>query len=106
MFATLALLSILGHPADDPKPALPKPNETPSVTKFPKVIGWPKGKMPTAPPGFRVSVFADGLDNPRWLYVLPNGDVLVAETRTPDKGKTGANRITLLRVTNKNARRG
>ncbi len=101
MFATLALLSILGHPADDPKPALPKPNETPSVTKFPKVIGWPKDKMPVAPPGFRVSVFADGLDNPRWLYVLPNGDVLVAETRTPDKGKKGANRITLLRDTNK-----
>ncbi len=97
MFATLALLSILGHPADDPKPALPKPNETPSVTKFPKVIGWPKGKMPSAPPGFRVSVFADGLDNPRWLYVLPNGDVLVAETRTPNKDKKAANRITLLR---------
>jgi glucose/arabinose dehydrogenase len=99
-------------------PPLPKPFDTPSVTKHPKVLGWPAGKAPTAPAGFAVTAFAADLDNPRWPYVLPNGDVLVAESRTlppkkpkPDanpadeKGKresktvTGgsANRITLLR---------
>lgn len=101
--------------AEAPKPqVLPLPNVTPSVTKHPKVIPWPKDKTPVAPAGFRVTLFADGLDNPRWLYVLPNGDVLVAESRTlppkkatPEKKKgleesktvsgTSANRITLLR---------
>ena len=98
-----------------PPPKLPPPGDTPSVVKHPKVIGWPKDKTPTAPAGFKVTLFADGLDNPRWLYVLPNGDVLVAESRTlpkpkPDekpemkeglkKSKTtgqSANRVTLLR---------
>ena len=74
----LLLLLLLTQP---PAPQLPPPNATPSVVKHPKVIGWPKDKVPTAPAGFKVTVFADGLDNPRWLYVLPNGDVLVAESR-------------------------
>jgi glucose/arabinose dehydrogenase len=105
--------------AQPPEPKLPPPNATPSVVKHPKVIGWPKDKAPTAPAGFKVTVFADGLDNPRWLYVLPNGDVLVAESRTLPKPKPGekpemkkgleksktvgqsANRITLLRDINK-----
>jgi glucose/arabinose dehydrogenase len=103
--------------AQPPAPKLPPPNQTPSVVKHPKVIGWPEGKTPTAPAGFKVTVFADKLDNPRWLYVLPNGDVLVAESRTlpkPDakpemkkgleESKTtgvSANRITLLRDINK-----
>jgi glucose/arabinose dehydrogenase len=94
-------------------PALPPPLATPSAVKFPTVIGWPRDRMPTAASGFKVSRFADGLANPRWLYVLPNGDVLVAESMTtapkglpPDlvkgleKAKTvgeSANRITLLR---------
>ncbi|QVL34951.1 sorbosone dehydrogenase family protein [Telmatocola sphagniphila] len=94
-------------------PSLPKPFATPSVTKHPKVIGWPEGKMPKAPEGFEVSLFADKLDSPRWITVLPNGDILVAEARTPpkkqapEKVKEGmkqskaagesANRITLLR---------
>ena len=68
--------------AQPPAPKLPPPNGTPSVTKHPKVIGWPEGKTPTAPPGFKVTLYADKFDNPRWLYVLPNGDVLVAESRT------------------------
>jgi glucose/arabinose dehydrogenase len=101
--------------AADPKPPdLPAPFATKSANKHPKVIGWPDGKTPTAPPGFKVTLFADGFDSPRWLYVLPNGDLLVAESRSmpprqadPDKKKalkesktvTGgsANRITLLR---------
>jgi glucose/arabinose dehydrogenase len=94
-------------------PSLPAPNATPSSVKFAKVIGWPQGRMPTAPAGFQVSLFADGLANPRWLYVLPNGDVLVAESMTstlqnlPPEIEEGlrtsrtigqsANRITLLR---------
>ena len=60
-------------------PAFPPPFHTESATRFPKIIGWPEGKMPAAPTGFQVSVYAGGLNHPRWLYVLPNGDVLVAD---------------------------
>ena len=59
---------------------LPPPFVTPSVSNPPKVVHWPSGIKPTAPPGFEVSVFAEGLHNPRWLYVMPNGDVLLAES--------------------------
>jgi glucose/arabinose dehydrogenase len=45
--------------------------------------GWPDGVAPKALPGFRVTAFARGLEHPRWLYVLPNGDVLVAESNKP-----------------------
>lgn len=45
--------------------------------------GWPEGGMPIAAPGLAVNAFASGLDHPRWLYTLPNGDVLVAETNGP-----------------------
>src|SRR5262249_9566638 len=58
---------------------LPAPFATPSARNNSKVIGWPKGKMPTAAPGFEVSLFAENLDNPRQAYVLPNGDILVVE---------------------------
>ena len=44
---------------------------------------WTDGEMPTAAAGFEVSAFARGLDHPRWIYVLPNGDVLVAESNSP-----------------------
>lgn len=102
-----------------PDPKLPAPNMTliPTVLIAP-AIGWPTGALPSAAPGFSVAAFASGLDHPRWLYVLPNGDVLVAETNAPPKpeanksikGKVmglmmkragasvpSANRITLLR---------
>src|ERR1700755_711783 len=46
---------------------------------------WPEGKTPTAAAGLRVPAFATGLSHPRWLHVLPNGDVLVAETNGPSK---------------------
>ena len=62
------------------KKDLPPPNATKSVMNFSNAIGWDKGNMPQAPPGFTVTKFADGLQNPRWMYVLPNGDVLVAES--------------------------
>lgn len=105
-----------------PHPTLPSPNPTllPTVNIAP-AKGWPAGATPRAAAGLAVSAFATGLDHPRWLYVLPNGDVLVAETNAPpkpedSKGIKGwimklvmkragasvpsANRITLLRDAN------
>ncbi|GEO08150.1 PQQ-dependent sugar dehydrogenase [Segetibacter aerophilus] len=66
-----------GQPVD-----LPAPFATPSKTKFSNVIGWPEGKTPIAPEGFTVTKFAEDLNNPRWIYVAPNGDILVAEAST------------------------
>jgi glucose/arabinose dehydrogenase len=102
-------------------PALPAPTRTPLPTvHIARAKGWPAGMKPMAASGTTVSPFATGLAHPRWLYVLPSGDVLVAETSTPPqpeaaKGLTGwatklalkragaavssANRITLLRDT-------
>lgn len=105
-----------------PTPMLPEPNKTliPTVNIAP-AVGWAKGAKPVAAAGTQVSAFAEDLDHPRWLYVLPNGDVLVAETNSPAKpddspgirgwimrkvmGRAGAgvpsaNRITLLRDSN------
>ena len=63
-----------------PKPTLPAPQKSliPTVNIAP-AIGWPSGTQPVAVAGARVSAFASGLDHPRWLHVLPNGDVLVAD---------------------------
>ena len=85
------------------KLVLPKPFATPSVRNRSKVVGWPKETKPTALPGFEVKLFADNLENPRWVYVLPNGDVLVAESRRERRSRPrrSANRITLFRDTNK-----
>src|SRR5688500_22762 len=66
--------------------ALPARYDTKSSTKFSKVIGWSDGSMPAAPEGFTVSKFADGLDNPRWVYIAPNGDVFISEANTELKG--------------------
>ena len=73
-----------------PRPALPAPNQTliPTVNIAP-ATGWPVGAMPQSPPGTRVAAFATGLDHPRWLFVLPNGDVLVAESNAPPKPEDG-----------------
>src|SRR6266545_4454789 len=102
-----------------PEPALPPPSKSliPTVNIAP-AKGWPAGVKPVAAPGTTVNAFAGGLEHPRWLYVLPNGDVLVAETNAPPKPEDGkgikgkvmkllmknagagvpsANRITLLR---------
>ncbi|ESQ83717.1 hypothetical protein AEAC466_11970 [Asticcacaulis sp. AC466] len=69
-----------------PNPKLPAPNKTllPTV-KVADAVGWPDGGKPIAAPGLSVDAFARGLDHPRWIYVLPNGDVLVAETNAPPK---------------------
>jgi glucose/arabinose dehydrogenase len=102
-----------------PDPTLPPPTKTliPTVHIAP-AKGWPQGVTPRPIEGTSVNAFAAGLDHPRWLYVLPNGDVLVAETNAPPKPEDGkgirgwvmkkvmtqagagvpsANRITLLR---------
>ena len=71
------------QPADAPD-ELPEPSA--SSVKFSNVVGWPEGQMPQAPQGFTVNRFAGGLNNPRWIYVAPNGDILVAEARTGSKG--------------------
>ncbi len=67
-----------------PNPQLPPPNKTliPTV-HIAKAVGWTDTAGPTAPPGFKVTALARGLDHPRWVYTLPNGDVLVAESNKP-----------------------
>ncbi|TFY96276.1 PQQ-dependent sugar dehydrogenase [Ramlibacter rhizophilus] len=68
-----------------PTPVLPPPPEPgllPTV-KIAPARGWSTGMQPQAPAGWRVTAFARGLDHPRWLHVLPNGDVLVAESNKP-----------------------
>jgi glucose/arabinose dehydrogenase len=67
-------------------PTLPEPNQTfiPTV-HIAKAIGWPKDAKPTPSAGLSVNAFATGLDHPRWFLVLPNGDVLVAETNGPER---------------------
>jgi glucose/arabinose dehydrogenase len=64
-----------------PNPVLAPPQKAliPTVG-VPKVVGWAADAAPKAPPGFTVTRYAEGLDHPRWLYVLPNGDVLVSES--------------------------
>lgn len=78
------------------KVELPQPYATRSVANFCAVIGWPKDKMPVAPDGFTVTRFADSLDNPRWIYVGPNGDIFVSEAKTGGRGES-PNKILLFR---------
>jgi glucose/arabinose dehydrogenase len=129
-FAAVVAMSLLAcagtvatTPASDfgeqPKLAPPQTSLIPTVNIAP-AIGWPAGRLPRAAAGTQVVAFARDLEHPRWLYVLPNGDVLVAETNTPRQaeeakgikawitglvmkragaGVASANRITLLRDT-------
>ena len=72
-------------PGVGPTPELPSPTNSrwiPTVNIAP-AQGWPEGARPQAPAGFTVSRFGAGLEHPRWIHVLPNGDVLVAETNRP-----------------------
>jgi glucose/arabinose dehydrogenase len=73
-----------------PAPALPEPNKSliPTVN-IAEATGWPADRSPQAAPGLQVQAFAGNLDHPRWLYVLPNGDVLVAESNAPAKPDDG-----------------
>ena len=68
-----------------PHPELPQPHAgLLPTTNVALATGWAAGAKPVAAPGLAVAALAQGLDHPRWLYVLPNGDVLVAETNGPD----------------------
>ena len=102
-----------------PDPKLPPPSRSAIPTiDVAAAAGWPAGRTPQPAAGLRVTAFATGLEHPRWLHVLPNGDVLVAETAAPERPVTpgglkglltrhfmtkagsvvpSANRITLLR---------
>jgi glucose/arabinose dehydrogenase len=73
-----------------PSPQLEPPRQSliPTV-EVASVAGWPPDAHPTPGAGLAVARFADGLQHPRWLYVLPNGDVLVAETNAPPKPEDG-----------------
>lgn len=76
----------LAAPGVGVNPHLPAPDKgglLPTVNIAP-ALGWAEGRMPQAPDGFRVTALAAGLDHPRWVYVLPNGDVLVAESNKPE----------------------
>lgn len=69
-----------------PNPVLPAPQRALiPVVNVAEAVGWPEGRAPTPAAGFQVQAFASGLDHPRWLYRLPNGDILVAETNAPPK---------------------
>ncbi|HMI19275.1 MAG TPA: sorbosone dehydrogenase family protein [Sphingomonas sp.] len=115
-----AQYDIVEEQGTQPRIATPRASVVP-LFKLATPIGWKAGEMPIAAAGLKVQPFATGLDHPRWLLALPNGDVLVAETNAPPKpddnkgfagwverklqgeaGATGksANRITLLRDTN------
>ena len=105
--------AVVGNAPHLPAPSTPL---VPTVHIAP-AVGWPVGILPTATPGTRVTALAGGLDHPRWVHVLPNGDVLVAESNAPKRpehsglyfwimskvqaragaGVPSANRITLLR---------
>ena len=73
-----------------PNPTLPEPEKkTIPVVQIATARGWPLQGKPTAAPGVKVAAYAVALVHPRWLYVLPNGDVLVAETNAPERPKDG-----------------
>ncbi|RKH62572.1 PQQ-dependent sugar dehydrogenase [Corallococcus llansteffanensis] len=114
------LLADCAHRSPPPSPSeasttLPAPDPSFKVQRYSSVVGWPEGRRPQAPEGFEVTRFASDLRNPRWTYVLPNGDVLVAEASSEFKNEqdkqeaiesgkvrsqnlgNSANRITLLR---------
>jgi len=91
-----AALMACAATADPPLPELPPPYATPAATRFAKVVGWPADMTPKAPPGFTVQAYARDLQNPRWLLVLPNGDVLVAEPHR-SRSTEDDDRVSLLR---------
>ena len=72
------------QPAHGDAPAIPqaRPQGSVPTLKMPTAKGWSQGHTPTAAPGLAVNAFAAGLRHPRWIHVLPNGDVLIAEALT------------------------
>jgi len=101
----------------DQEVALPAPNEKAAKTKFSKVIGWPDGKTPVAPEGFKVTKFAGNIKSPRNIYIAPNGDILAVLSNSErdakekvvdaisgkaksEQGGESANTVVLFRDTN------
>jgi len=110
LFAALIMISCNGQVKKEEKEALskqpgttvktaigdltlPPPYATKSKTKTNSMVDWPEGATPKAPAGFTVTKFADGLDNPRWTYIAPNGDIFVCESGT----RTSKNQVILFR---------
>ena len=121
--AVIFMISAAGYAQSKnitPTDSLPAPYATKSKMNFSNVIGW-KGETPEAPNSFTVELFASGFENPRWLYITPNGDILVAESNgdhsffekigaalvgasKSNNLRPSADRITLLRDTNKDGK--
>lgn len=82
---TVAFLRRMGaptHQAFGTAPQIPEAKKQGIMTlKMPVARGWEEGQLPTCAPGLKVNAFASGLEHPRWIEVLPNGDVLVAESK-------------------------
>jgi glucose/arabinose dehydrogenase len=120
-FPLLFLISASGYTQlKNSSDSLPAPYATKSKMNFSHVVGW-KSEIPKAPQGFIVEKFADGFENPRWTYITPNGDILVAESNSnysflkkiggaligaskSNNLRHSADRITLLRDNNKDGK--
>ena len=74
------------QPGFGPNPQLPEPTTSlvPTINVA-RAIGWMIGEKPSTSSDLAVTAYASGLDHPRWIYTLPNGDVLVAETNGPQR---------------------
>ncbi|MBO9652242.1 MAG: sorbosone dehydrogenase family protein [Variovorax sp.] len=109
MLAVATLLTACGEAAKLPAeagigqtPELPPPVKTmiPTINIAP-AVGWADAAGPTAPEGFVVTAFARGLDHPRMVYTLPNGDVLVVESNRPPKPESGESKGLMAKVRDK-----
>ena len=93
MLASMAALADADNgkqPGVGPNPQLPEPTTSlvPTINVA-RAIGWTIGEKPSTPSDLAVTAYASGLDHPRWIYTLPNGDVLVAETNGPQRPQDG-----------------
>lgn len=80
--AAIRRMNAPSHQAMGTAPEIPEARAQGIMTlKMPAAEGWKNGRLPTCAPGLKVNAFASGLDHPRWIEVLPNGDVLVAESK-------------------------
>ncbi|MBI5277339.1 MAG: sorbosone dehydrogenase family protein [Burkholderiales bacterium] len=91
--AAAVLAQTTSLPGVGPNPQLPPPAKKKLVptVQVADAVGWPEGAAPRAPQGFRVTALARGLEHPRWVYTLPNGDVLVAESNKPPPAEGAKN---------------
>src|SRR5450759_2661827 len=76
---------------------LPRPFQTSSVLRIPHITAKPAGGWLSAPKGFHISVLAEGFNNPRWMTILPNGDIIRVESRVEIGPNIFPKRLWLLR---------